>query len=95
LSNVLLEAKGDPMVEIVELVTSALARGVSIVTAWLAFFHRGRVQMSVPSMVVFGYDAGGPGRFDPKVMVRCLLFSTGGTRSRYRNALCSAQERWR
>jgi hypothetical protein len=28
-------------------------------------------------MVAFGYDSRGQGGFDPKVMVRCLLFSTG------------------
>ncbi len=65
------------MVETIALVTSALALAVSITTAWLAFFHRGKVQMSVPSMVAFGYDASGQGGFDPKIMVRCLLFSTG------------------
>jgi hypothetical protein len=58
--------------------TAVLALAVSIVTAWLTYFHRGAIRMAEPSMVVFAYDAARsrPG-FVPKVMVRCLLFSTG------------------
>jgi hypothetical protein len=66
------------MAETIAIVTAVLALAVSIVTAWLTYFHRGAIRMAEPSMVVFAYDAAGsrPG-FVPKVMVRCLLFSTG------------------
>jgi hypothetical protein len=58
--------------------TSVLALAVSIVTAWLTFFYRGSVRITAPSMVVLSYDArGSRDGFDPKIMVRCLIFSTG------------------
>jgi hypothetical protein len=66
------------MTEIFAIVISVLALTVSIVTAWLTFFYRGTVRMTSPSMVAFGYDLHGQsGRFDPKIMVRCLVLSTG------------------
>jgi hypothetical protein len=66
------------MAESFAIVTSVLALVVSMITAWLTLFHRGRLRMTTPSMIAFGYDAGrAPGVFEPKVMVRCLLFSTG------------------
>jgi hypothetical protein len=66
------------MAEIFAVVISVLALAVSIVTAWLTFFYRGKVCMTVPSMVVFGYDSRGhSGIFDPKIIVKCLVFSTG------------------
>lgn len=66
------------MAETIAIATAVLALAVSIATAWLTYFHRGAIRMAEPSMVVFAYDAAGsrPG-FVPKVMVRCLLFSTG------------------
>jgi hypothetical protein len=66
------------MGETIAIATAVLALAVSIGTAWLTYFHRGAIRMAEPSMVVFAYDAAGsrPG-FVPKVMVRCLLFSTG------------------
>ena len=55
-----------------------LALAVSIGTAWLTYFHRGKVRMTTPSMVVFAYDTDGKtGEPLPKVMVRSLLFGTG------------------
>ena len=57
---------------------SILALSVSVFNLWLTWFHRGTIRMTVPSMVVFAYDRRGePGRVDPKVMVRTLLFTTG------------------
>jgi hypothetical protein len=66
------------MAETIAIATAVLALVVSIVTAWLTYFHRGAIRMTEPSMVVFAYDAAGSrSGFVPKVMVRCLLFSTG------------------
>jgi hypothetical protein len=65
------------MTDVIALATSVLALLVSVATAWLTYFHRGVVRMTAPSMVVFGYDRNSPSEVLPKVMVRCLLFSTG------------------
>lgn len=66
------------MGETIAIVTSVFALAVSIGTAWLTYFHRGAIRMAEPSMVAFGYDAADSrSGFVPKIMVRCLLFSTG------------------
>lgn len=66
------------MGEAIAIATAFLALAVSIATAWLAYFHRGAIRMAEPSMVVFAYDAAGSRTGSvPKVMIRCLLFSTG------------------
>ena len=66
------------MAETIAITTAVLALAVSIATAWLTYFHRGAIRMAEPSMVVFAYEpAGSRAGFVPKVMVRCLLFSTG------------------
>jgi hypothetical protein len=62
----------------IPIVLSVLAIAIAATSAWLTWFHRGSVRMTVPSMVVFGYDGrGDPSGLDPKVMVTTLLFSTG------------------
>jgi len=60
---------------IVALVISGMALSVSAITAWLTFFRRGRLKMTRPSLIFFGYDTS-PGRPDPKIFLRGLLFST-------------------
>jgi hypothetical protein len=65
------------MTDAITLATAVLALVVSVATAWLTYFHRGVVRMAAPSMVVFAYDRGSRSEVVPKVMVRCLLFSTG------------------
>jgi len=57
---------------------SALALGVSLVTAWLTLFRRGSVKMTQPTVIYFGPDAP-RSNIDsplPKVYLRTLLFST-------------------
>lgn len=54
---------------------SALALIVSGVTAWLTLFRRGTLRMSRPNVIFFGFDST-PGKADPKVFLRCLLYST-------------------
>lgn len=60
------------------LVISALAFGVSAITAWLTLFRRGTVMMTQPTVIYFGADA--PRTLDdrpsPKVYLRTLLFAT-------------------
>lgn len=57
---------------------SALALTVSVSNAWLTWFHRGTIRMTAPSMVAFAYDERGEmSRFDAKIMIRALLYSTG------------------
>src|SRR6266404_3959457 len=66
------------MSTLIPVAISMLALAVSFFNVWLTWFHRGSVRMTVPSMVAFGYDASGQARvFNPKVMVRSLLYSTG------------------
>ncbi len=63
--------------QIISLIVAVVAILISAITAYLTVIHQGRLRMTVPSMVVFAYDQHSSGRLEPKVMVRCLLFSTG------------------
>lgn len=66
------------MSDIMTFTISMVALIISLFTLWLTFFNRGKVRMTLPSMVAFGYDArGAHNGFDPKIMVRCHIFSTG------------------
>jgi len=47
---------------------------ISAITMWLALFHRGRLKMTKPNVVFFGYDF--TPKITPKVFLRTLLFST-------------------
>jgi hypothetical protein len=66
------------MGDAVSITISALALGVSSVTAWLTLFRRGTVKMTQPTVIFFGPDMpraqGQPPL--PKVYLRALLFST-------------------
>lgn len=66
------------MADPVTVTISVLALAVSVMTAWLTLFRRGRVKMTQPTVIYFGPDAprareDGP---PPKVYLRTLLFST-------------------
>jgi hypothetical protein len=66
------------MVDPLSITISALALGVSSVTAWLTLVRRGTVRMTQPTVIYFGPDAP-RARTDsppPKVYLRTLLFST-------------------
>ncbi|WP_394754656.1 hypothetical protein [Crenothrix sp.] len=61
---------------IISLVFSCLALLVSIVTAWLTLFRKGKLVITQPAVVFFGPDGS---RFDSKknkVYLRALLYST-------------------
>jgi hypothetical protein len=61
---------------IISLVFSCLALFVSVTTAWLTLFRKGRLIMTQPTVVFFGPDGS---RFDSqknKVYLRTLLYST-------------------
>lgn len=60
---------------IVALILSGLALSVSATTAWLTFFRRGKLKMTRPSVIFFGFDST-PGKPDPKIFLRGLLYST-------------------
>ncbi len=65
-------------IDIVTLVISILALLISGFTAWLTYFNRGKVYMTTPSMIVFAYDYRQQyTKFEPKIMIRSLIFSTG------------------
>ena len=66
------------MTDPIAVTIAGLAFGVSCVTAWLTLLRPGTVQMTQPTVIFFGPDAGRPGerRGKPKVYLRTLLFST-------------------
>ena len=61
--------------EIAPLAFSAVALSISAVTAWLTLFRRGNLKMTRPNVIFFGFDST-PGKPDPKIFMRCLLYST-------------------
>ena len=54
------------------LVISLVSLGLSLVTAWLTWFHRGTIKMTHPALVFFGPDDIGKA----KIYLRTLLHST-------------------
>jgi hypothetical protein len=50
---------------------------VSLFTAWFTIFHRGTLQSTQPSLIVFKYEPGRNSRPLAKIFLRTLLFSTG------------------
>ena len=61
-------------VELISIPISILSLAVSLGTFWLAFVDRGRLKMTKPTIVFFGYDM--VPRATPKVFLRTLLYST-------------------
>jgi hypothetical protein len=66
------------MTDPLSLSISVLALAVSAVTAWLTLFHLGRVEMTKPTVLFFGFDRPRSSREKPlpKIYLRALLFST-------------------
>jgi hypothetical protein len=65
----------DDWLPVIPMAISAFALIVSGVTAWLTLFRRGTLRMSRPNVIFFGFDST-PGKPDPKVFLRFLLYST-------------------
>lgn len=57
-----------------EITIAIVSLVISIVTLWLTYLHRGKVRMTQPTTIFFGWD--GKDRKDPKVYLRTLLFTT-------------------
>ena len=53
---------------------SVISLAISLGTFWLAVLHRGRLAMTKPTIVFFGYDT--VPKPTPKVFLRTLLYST-------------------
>lgn len=51
-----------------------LSLGIAAITAYLTLFHRGRLAIVRPSLIVFTRDGGPSGR--PKIVTHAMLFST-------------------
>ena len=67
------------MTAIFGIVLSLLALAVSVATAWITLFRRGRIRMTQPTVIYFGPD-GSRSKLEPrhqKVFFRTLLYSTG------------------
>lgn len=60
--------------EFVSIPISIVSLAVSLGTFWLAFIDRGKLKMTRPTIVFFGYDM--VPRATPKVFLRTLLYST-------------------
>jgi hypothetical protein len=58
----------------VSLLISILALIVSIATAWLTLFRRGKLRMTRPVFVGFVWDTPGG---EPKIFLRAMLYATG------------------
>lgn len=56
------------------LIISILSLCISLLTAWLTLFRRGRLKMTRPSIVFFGFDD--LPRATAKIFLRTLLFSS-------------------
>jgi hypothetical protein len=59
---------------IAALIISILSVTLSATTLWLTYLRRGRLRMTKPAIVFFGYDF--TPRTTPKVFIRTLLYST-------------------
>ena len=57
-----------------EITIAIVSLAISIITLWLTYLHRGKVKMTQPTTIFFGWD--GKDRKDPKIYLRTLLFST-------------------
>jgi hypothetical protein len=65
------------MIDLISLVVSVFALGVSGLTAWLTLLRKGTVLMTRPTVIFFGPDGGLPADDLPlKVYLRTLLYAT-------------------
>lgn len=60
--------------ELISVPISLFSLGISLGTFWLAFVKRGRLAMTKPTILFFGYDT--VPKPTPKVFLRTLLYST-------------------
>lgn len=60
--------------ESISIPISILSLAISLGTFWLAFIDRGRLKMTKPTIVFFGFDT--VPKVTPKVFLRTLLYST-------------------
>jgi len=64
------------LVEWISVAISCIALVISIVTAWLTFFRRGKLRMTQPTVIYFGPDGGPEKEARNKIFLRTLLYST-------------------
>lgn len=60
--------------EMISIPISVMSLAVSVGTFWLAFLRRGRLAMTMPTIVFFGHDL--VPKVTPKIFLRTLLYST-------------------
>jgi hypothetical protein len=60
--------------EYISIPISLVSLAISLGTFWLAFVDRGRLKMTKPTIVFFGFDT--VPKLTPKVFLRTLLYST-------------------
>lgn len=55
---------------------SLIALVISIITAWLTFFRKGKLLMTQPTVIFFGPDGKSDNSLNNKIFLRTLLYST-------------------
>lgn len=60
--------------EYISIPISLVSLAISLGTFWLAFMDRGRLKMTKPTIVFFGFDE--VPKPTPKVFLRTMLYST-------------------
>ena len=62
------------IIALLGVVISIISLSVSAAAFWFTWLRRGRLAMTKPTLIFFGYDA--EPRLSPKVFLRTLLYST-------------------
>ena len=62
------------IIAILGVVISVMSFTVSVAALWFTWLRRGRLSMTKPTLIFFGYDT--EPRLTPKVFLRTLLYST-------------------
>jgi hypothetical protein len=57
---------------------SMIALGISFVSLWFSHIKQGQILMTRPTIFFFGWDEKN-GTMNPKIFIRCLLFSTANS----------------
>ncbi|AFM13953.1 hypothetical protein [Turneriella parva] len=60
----------------ISIAISLVAVTISLVTAWLTFFRRGRLRMTQPTVIYLGPDGKADAKGDNKIFLRTLLYAT-------------------
>ena len=66
---------GPSLLSIVSITIALVALVLSVLNLWVSQFRKGKLLLSQPTIIFFGWDD--VGKAAPKIMIRSALFSTG------------------